>query len=161
MLLIDRQVSSLCKDFANKLLVHVKLSKTQLSKIIQPGRFLARFLGPLMEAGLPLMKNLLTSLAKSVLIPLKLAAAAAAAAATADAEIHKKILGSGTYGTFVSGAATLIISNEEMKYIIKLSKYLEDSGVLIKDVNQTMENEAKEPRRRFFGMLLGRLGAGL
>ena len=111
-----------------------------------------------MEAGLPLMKNLLTSLAKSVLIPLKLAAAAAA---TADAEIHKKILGSGTYGTFVSGAATLIISNEEMKYIIKLSKYLEDSGVLIKDVNQTMENEAKEPRRRFFGMLLGRLGAGL
>ena len=159
MLLIDRQVSSLCKDFANKLLVHVKLSKTQLSKIIQPGRFLARFLGPLMEAGLPLMKNLLTSLAKSVLIPLKLAAAAAAA--TADAEIHKKILGSGTYGTFVSGAATLIISNEEMKYIIKLSKYLEDSGVLMKDVNQTMENEAKEPRRRFFGMLLGRLGAGL
>ena len=49
------------------------------------------FLGPLLKTGLPLMKNIITPLAKSVLIPLGLTAAASAA----DAGIHKKILGSG------------------------------------------------------------------
>ena len=55
------------------------------------GGFLDRLLDPLLKTGLPLMKNVSTSLAKSVLIPLRLTAAASAA----DAEMHKKILGSG------------------------------------------------------------------
>ena len=53
----------------------IKLSKTQLSKIIQSGRFLGKRLGPLLVTGLPLTKNLLQSLAKGVLIPLGLTAA--------------------------------------------------------------------------------------
>ena len=61
----------------------MKLSKTQLYKIIQSGRFLGRLLGPVLKTGLPLMKNLL---AKSVLIPKLLTAAVSAA----DARIHKK-----------------------------------------------------------------------
>ena len=61
---------------------------------------------------LPLIKNAIRSLAKSVLIPLGLTAAAAAA----DAGIHKKILGSGT--------TTLIISNDEMKDIIGIINLL-------------------------------------
>ena len=82
LLLTNRQVSSLRKAFANH------LSKTRLSKMIQSGGFLVRFLGPLLKTGLPLMKSVIKPLAKSVLIPLGLTAAASAA----DAGIHKKNL---------------------------------------------------------------------
>ena len=47
----------------------LKLSKAQISKIIQSGGFLDRLLGPLLKTGLPLIKNVFKSLAKSVLIP--------------------------------------------------------------------------------------------
>ena len=86
LLLTNRQVSNLCKAFANHLSANIKLSKTQLSKIIQSGGFLGRLLGPLLKTGLPLIKNVIKPLAKSVLIPLGLTAAASAA----DAGIHKK-----------------------------------------------------------------------
>ena len=85
LLLTDRQVSSIRKAFANNSSVDIKFSKTQLSKIIQPGGFLGKLLGPLLKTGLPLIKNVIKPLAKSVLIPLGLTAAAAAAA---DAGIH-------------------------------------------------------------------------
>ena len=88
-------------------------------------------------------------LAKSVLIPLGLTAAASAA----DAGIHKKILGSGN--------TTLIISNNEIEDIIKIVKSLEDSGLLLKRVSKTVQNEAKEQKGEFLSMLLGTLGAGL
>ena len=69
-------------------------------------------------------------LAKSVLIPLGLTAVASAA----DAGIHKKILGSGHNNT------TLIISNDEINDIIKIIKSLEDSGLLLKEVTETVQN---------------------
>ena len=86
LLLTNRQVENLRKDFANHTSTDIKLSKTQLSKVIQSGGFLGRLLGPLIKTGLPLMKSVIQPLAKSVLIPLGLTAAASAA----DAEIHKK-----------------------------------------------------------------------
>ena len=64
----------------------LKLSRAQISKISQFGGFLCRLLGPLLKTGLPLKKNVIKPLAKSVLIPLGLTAAASAA----DAGIHKK-----------------------------------------------------------------------
>ena len=70
------KVSSLCKVFRKKSMVNVKLSKTELSKIMQSGGFLGRFVGPLMKAALPLMKNALTL----------------TSASAADAGIHEKIL---------------------------------------------------------------------
>ena len=88
LLLTDRQVANLRKAFANYLLTDIKLSKTQLFKMIQSGGFLGRLLGPLLKTGLPLIKNVIKPLAKSVLIPLGLTAAASAA----DAGIHKKNL---------------------------------------------------------------------
>ena len=133
LLLTNRQVSNLRKAFANYLSRNIKLSKTQLSKMIQSGGFLGRLLGRLLKAGLPLIKNVIKPLAKSVLIPLGLTAAASAA----DAGIHKKILGSGN-------TATLIISNNEMEDIIKIVKSLEDSGLLLKGVTKTVPNEVKE-----------------
>ena len=66
LLLTNRQVSNLRKAFANDLSAHVKLSKTQLSKMIQSGGFLGRLLGPLLKTGLPLIKNVFKPLAKSV-----------------------------------------------------------------------------------------------
>ena len=89
LLLTNRQVANLSKAFANHLSADIKLSKTQLSKMIQSGGFLGRLLGPLLKTGLPLITNVIKPLAKNVLIPLRLTAAAAAAAA-ADVGIHKK-----------------------------------------------------------------------
>ena len=57
--------------------------------------------------------------------------------------------------------ATLTISNEEMNDIMKIVKSLEESSLLIKGVTKTIKNEAKEQTGRFFGMLLGTLGASL
>ena len=85
LLLTNRQVSNLRKAFANHLSADIKLSKTQLSKMIQSGGFLGRLLGLLLKSGLPLIKNVIKPLAKSVLIPLRLTAASAAGAG-----IHKK-----------------------------------------------------------------------
>ena len=86
LLLTNRQVSNLCKAFANHLSDDIKLSRTELSKMIQSGGFHGRLLGPLLKSELPLIKNVIKPLAKSVLIPLGLTAAASAA----DVEIHKK-----------------------------------------------------------------------
>ena len=86
LLLTNRQVANLRKAFANYLSTDIKLSKTQLSKMIQSGGFLGRLLGPLLKTGLPLIKNVIKPLAKSVLIPLGLTAAASAA----DPGIHRK-----------------------------------------------------------------------
>ena len=56
LLLSNRQDSNLHKPFANYLSTDIKLSKTQLSKMIQSGGFLGRLLGPLLKTGLPLIK---------------------------------------------------------------------------------------------------------
>ena len=146
LLLTDRQVSSTRKAISNNSSVDIKFSKTQLSKMIQSGGFLGKLLSPLLKTGLPLTKNIITPLAKSVLITLGLTAATSAA----DAEIHKKILGSGRH---------LIISNKDMDDLIKITKSLEDSGLLLKRVTESVQNEAKEQRGGFLSMLLGTLGA--
>ena len=87
LLLTNRQVSNLRKAFANHSSADIKLSKTQLSNMIQSGGFLGRLLGPLLKTGLSLISNVIKPLAKSVLIPLGLTAAASAV----DAGIHKNI----------------------------------------------------------------------
>ena len=76
LLLYDRQVLKLRKAFANNLSANTKLSKTQLSKIIQSGGFLGGLLGPLLKTDFPSIRNYLKPLAKSVLIPLGLTATA-------------------------------------------------------------------------------------
>ena len=151
LLLTNRQVANIRKAFANHSSTDIKLSKTQFSKMIQSGGFLGKFLGPLLKTGLPLTKSVIKPLAKSVLIPLGLTAAASAA----DAGIHKKILGSGHNNT------TLIISNDEMDEILKIVKSLENSGVLLKVISETIQHEAKEQRGGFLSMLLGTLGVSL
>ena len=64
----NKQVVNLCKAFAKKLSTDIKLTKTQLSKIIQSGGYVGRLLDPLLKSGLPLIKNVIKLLAKCVLI---------------------------------------------------------------------------------------------
>ena len=78
------------------------------------------------------MKNVIKPLAKVVLIPVRLTAAASAT----DAGIHKNIVG--------SRKTTLITSSDEMEDIIKIVKFLENFGLLLKGVSATIQNEAKE-----------------
>ena len=137
LLLTDRQVVNHRKAFADYLSTDIKLSKTQFSKIMQAGGFSGRLLGSLLKIELALMKNVIKQLAKGVLIPLGLTSAVS----VADAGIHKKILGSGN--------TTLMISNDEMEGIIKIVKSHEISGLLLKRVGETIQNEAKEQKKDF------------
>ena len=143
--LTNRQVVNIRKAFANHSSIDIKLSKIQLSKMIQSGGFLGNLLGklagPLMKKAMPLAKNVLGSIGIST------------AMSAIDGSIKKKILG--------SGVTTLIISNDEMDDILKIVKSLENSGVLLKGVSETIQHEAKEQRRGFLSMLLGTLGASL
>ena len=97
-----------------------------------------------MIAGLPRMKNVLTSL-----ISLRVSVRVSAA----DAAIQKKI--------HWSGITTLISSNEEMEDIIKIDKSLQESGLLIKGFNEIIKNETKEQKGGFLSILLGTLAARL
>ena len=145
LLLTNRQIANIRKAFAKNTSTDIKLSKTQLLKMIESGGFLGDLLGklagPLMKVAMPLAKN--------VLAPLGLSAAMSAI----DGSIKKKMLGSGT--------TTLIISNDEMDDILKIVKSVEDSNILLKGVSETIQHKAKEQRGGFFSMLLGTLGASL
>ena len=87
-------------------------------------------------------------LAKNVLAPLGLTVAMSAI----DGSILKKIHGSGV---------KLIIEQEDMNDIMKIIEALENPGILLKGVTKTIENETKEQREGFLGMLFGTLGASL
>ena len=144
LLLTARQNTKLRNAINNNLATDIKLSKAQIKKLIQSGGFLGKLLCKL--AG-PLMKVAM-SLAKNVLAPLGLTAAMSAI----DESIQKKIHGSGV---------KLIIEQEDMNDIIKIIEALENSGILLKGVTKTIENETKEQKGGFLSMLLGTLGASL
>ena len=111
--------------------IDIKLSKAQITKIIQSGGFLGSLLsklaGPLMKVAVPLAKN--------ILAPLGITAAASAI----DAGIQKKKKKHG------SGTATLIISNERMNDIMKI----EDSNILLKGITEKIKNKTKEQKEDF------------
>ena len=91
------------------------------------------------------MKNVIQPLAKSVLIPLGLTAAAS----SAGAGIHKKIprLWS-SFRLYFPYNNKLIRSNDAMEDIMKIVKSLEDSGLLLKGVSETFQNDAKKTKSR-------------
>ena len=144
LLLTMRQNTKLRNDINNNLATDIKLSKAQIKKLIQSGGFLGKLLSKL--AG-PLMKIAML-LAKNVLAPLGLTAAMSAI----DGSIQKKIHGSGI---------KLVIEEEAMNDIMKIIEALENSGILLKGVTKTIENETKKQKGGFLNMLLGTLGASL
>ena len=144
LLLTTRQNTKLRNAINNNLSTDIKFNKAQIKKIIQSGGFLGKLLsklaGPLMKVAMPLAKN--------VLAPLGLTAAMS----PIDGSIQKKIRGD---------EVKLIIEQKDMNDIMKIIKALENSGVLLKGVTKTIENEAKEQRGEFLSMVLGTLGASL
>ena len=88
-------------------------------------------------------------LLKSVTKPFGTLGLTAAASAT-DAAINKKILGSGNH-------TKLIISNDDMQDFLKIVKSLEDSGILLDGITETVKNEVKEQKGGFLSMLIGTL----
>ena len=127
LLLTTRQNTKLRSAINNNFATDIKLSKAQIKKLIQSGGFLGKLLsklvGPLMKVALPLAKN--------VLAPLGLTAAMSAI----NGSIQKKIHGSGV---------KLTIEEEDMNDIMKIIEALENSGILLKGVSKTIENETKE-----------------
>ena len=115
LLLTTRQTTKLRKAIENNMSTDKKLSKVQISEIIQSGGFLGKILGTLLKTGLPLLK--------SVIKPLGLLGLTATSSAI-DVRVQKKIYG--------SGKTTLIISNEEMDGIMKIVQALEGSNSLLK-----------------------------
>ena len=144
LLLTTRQNTKLRNAINNNLSTNIKFSKVQIKKLIQSGGLLGKLLsklaGPLMKVAMPLAKN--------GLAPLGLAAAMSAI----DGSIQKKMRGEGI---------KLVIEQEDMNDIIKIIEVLENSGILLKGVTKTNENETKEQRGGFLSMLLGTLGASL
>ena len=144
LLLTTRQNTKLRNAINNNLATDIKLSKAQIKKIIQSGGFLVKLLsklaGPLMKVAMPLAKNVLALLGLT------------AAMSAIDGSIQKKIRSDGI---------KLIIEQEYMNDIIKFFEALENSGILLKGVTKTIENETKEQRGGFLSMLLGTLGASL
>ena len=137
-----RQKTKLRNAFNNNMSTDLKLSKAQISKIIQSGGFLgsllSKLVGPLMKVAVPLEKN--------ILAPLGIKAAATAI----DAGIQNEIHGSET---------TLIISKKEMNDIMSIVQAFEDSNILFKGVIETIKNETKEQKEGFLGKLVGTLGS--
>ena len=119
-----KDIMKVIKSFENREI----LIKGTNTKITSQEKGFLNFLRPLITAGLPLIKIVLTSLVKSVLIPLVLSTEVS----SADPDIQKKIYGSGT--------TVLIISNKEMEGIMKIVKSLEESGLLIKGISETIIN---------------------
>ena len=144
LLLTTRQITKLRNNIENNLQSDIKLSKAQISKVIQSGGFLGKLLGPLLKTGLPLLKSIIKSLG---LLGLTVASSAI------DAGVQKKIYG--------SGKTALVISNKEMDDIMKIVQALENSGLLIKSVTKTIKNETKEQKGGLLSRLLGTLGASL
>ena len=144
LLLTARQNTKLINAINNNSAIDIKLSKPQIKKLIQSGGFLGKLLsklaGPLMKVASPLAKNVLAPLGLTV------------AMSVIDGSIQKKIHGSGI---------KIIIEQEDMKDIMKIIEALGNSGILLKGVSKTIENETKEQRSGLLSMLLGTLGASL
>ena len=145
LLLTTGQITKLRNAIENNMSTNIKLSKAQISKIIQSGGFLGKLLGPLLKTGLPLLK--------SVIKPLGLLGLTASSSAI-DAGVQKKIYSG-------SETTTLVISNEELNDIMKIVQALQDSGTLLIGVTKAIKYETKEQKGGFLSMLLGTLGASL
>ena len=125
LLLTTRQKTKLGNAFNSNMSTDLKLSKSQISRMIQYRGFLGSLLSeiarPLIKLAVPLANNILETSASAIYVG-----------------IQKKIHGSRTI--------TLIISNEEMNDTMKVVQALEDSDILLKGVTKTIKNETKEQK---------------
>ena len=91
-----------------------------------------------------MIKNIIKALGKSVSIPLELTAAAS----TADVKL-------------ITSTTTTLISNDKVKALLEIVKYLQDSDLLLKGVSKTIQYKAKKQKGEFLSIILGTLDASL
>ena len=129
----------------------VKLSKTQMSEIIQWGGYFGSWLSNLGKKALTnivvyLVRDNLTGLVSNL-------------TSNAMYKFESKISGKGAVRT--GKGITLFISNEDMNCIIKIIKLLKKSGALFDGVTETVKDEIKKQEGGFLGALLAYLVASL
>ena len=127
----------------------MKLSTTHFSKKIHVGEFPSINIGTLMKAGLPLIKNIIKPLVKSLPVPLRLTAAAP----PPEASFLQMFL--------VLGTTPLTISNKEKEDIKKIIRYFEEFDLLTRYVSKRIKNETGEEKGGFLGTLLCKLDTSL
>ena len=129
----------------------IKLSKVQLSEVIQSGgclgTLLSKLAGPLMKFGVLLTKYFLATLTNM------------ASNSAKDGAIQRTMHGRGVLKA--GNGINLVIPNDEIDDFIKIIKSFEHSGVLIEGVTETVKKEIKKQVGGFFGILLGTLGASV
>ena len=148
--LTTRQTTKIRNAFANNMSTDIKLSKAQISKIIQSGGSFGSWLGNLGKKALtniaiPLARDNLSGLVSNL-------------TSSAMNKFGRKI--SGELAVRAGKGFTLFISNEDMNGIIKIIKLLEDSGVLIDGVTETIKHETKK-KGEFLGVLLAPLAPSI
>ena len=125
LLITARQKTKIRSAFANNIFTDIKLSKTQFCKITESGK------KALIDLAVPLAINILPKLATK-------------AASSAIDDFDKKLCRREAVKT--GKGFTLFISDEDMDDITKIMKLLEDSGLLIDGVNETVRHEIKKTR---------------
>ena len=146
-----RQTTKITNAFANNMSTDIKLSKTQISKIIQSGGSFGSWLG-----------NLRKKAPTNIAIPLARDSSPVLVSNLTSNAINKferKI--SGKEAVRAGRGFYLFISNEDMNDIIKIIKSFEDSGVLIDGVTETVKHEIQKQKGRFPGALLEPLAASI
>ena len=127
LLLTRRLGTKLRNAFENNMPTDIKLSKAQISKIIQSGEFLGSLLSklasPLMKIAVTLVKKYFSSIRNS----------SCCFSNRCKSSKKKNIHGTGT--------TILIISSKEMNDIMKIVKALENFDILSKRITKTIKNE--------------------
>ena len=137
--LIARQKTKIRNAFANNISTNIKHSKAQLSKTIQSvgflGALLSKCTGPLTKVNVSLARNLVAPLATMT------------SASPIDGAIQRQMRGQ----EVLRGRKeiTLVISDENMDGIVRITKSLEKSVLLINGVSKTVKHELKSKKVDF------------
>ena len=147
--LTTKQTTKIRNAFANNMSTDIKLSKAQISKIIQSSGSFGSRLGNLRKKALtnvaiPLARKNLRGLVSHL-------------TSSAINKFAKKVSGKGAVRA--GKGFILFILNEDMNDIIIIIESLEDSGVLIDGVTETVKDKIKKQESRFLGALLAALAA--
>ena len=140
----------------------IRLSKAQISKIIQLSGFLCGMLGSLGNVGKVLVKKAITDFAvpfATDVLPGLVNNSASNATSNVIDKLGRKISGKGAVRA--ETAFTLFISNEDMNDIIKIIESLEKSSLLIDGANETVKHLIKKQQDWFLGATMASMVASL
>ena len=149
--LTTRQTTKIRNAFANNISTNIRLSKAQISKITQSVEYFGSWLGKLgkrvlINIAIPLARDKLNGLIKKL-------------TSNSINKLEGKV--SGKWAVRAIKGLTLFISNEDVNNIINIIKSLEDSGVLINGVTETVKHEIRKQEGEFLEALLATLSASL